>query len=155
VDTNLPGTTGVVVPQTDASSASFSGQYAVGAQDGNNFAALASPNCTECEFDMIAQGTVTGGVLNATGDVSDPLQTLMTGTGLYSGSTFNGTPPPDVTNPGRYSPFALGAVINSVSGSFTVVMYQASGEQLFWLEVDPNGVWLGPLEQQGSLAGLP
>lgn len=155
VDTNLPGTTGVIVPQTDTASASFTGNYAIGAQDGNNFAALASPNCIECEFDTIAQGTVAGGILSATGDVSDPLQTLMAGTGLYSGSTFNGTPPPDVTNPGRYSPFALGAIINSVSGSFTVVMYQASGEQLFWLEVDSNGVWLGPLEQQGSLAGIP
>jgi hypothetical protein len=36
-----------------------------------------------------------------------------------------------------------------------VVAYQASEEQPFWLEVDQNGVWLGPLQQQSSLAGLP
>ncbi len=155
MDPLLFGTTGVIVPQTDTSIASFTGKYAMGAQDGNNFAALASPNCTECEFDMIAQGTVTGGVLSATGDVSDPLHTLMTGTGLYAGSTFNGTPSPDTTHPGRYSSFPLGAVINSVAGTFNVVIYQASGGQLFWLDVDSNGVWLGPLEQQGSLTGLP
>jgi hypothetical protein len=155
MDTILPGTTGVIVPQTDTAVASVVGNYAMGAQDTNNFAALHSPSCTQCEFDMISQGTISGGVLTATGDVSDPLNTLISGNGLYSGSTFNGTLPPDATHPGRYSSFSLAATINGTKGSFAVVTYQASGEQLFWIEVDPNGIWLGPLQQQGSLAGLP
>jgi hypothetical protein len=155
MDVSLPGTTGVIVPQTDTAVASVAGNYAMGAQDTNNFAALASPSCTQCEFDMVSQGTISGGALSATGDVSDPLKTLVAGTGLYSGSTFNGTLPPDATHPGRYSSFSLAATINGVKGSFSVVTYQASGEQLFWIEVDSNGIWLGPLQQQGSLAGLP
>ncbi len=151
VDSNPPfaGTTGVIVPQTDTAPASFTGKYAIGAQNSNILSG------GQLEFDMIAQGTVAGGVLSATGDVSDPLQTLFTGTGLYAGSTFSGTPPPDGTNPGRYSFFTLAAVINKVSGTFNVVIYQASGGQLFWIENDGNSIWSGCLEQQGSLTGLP
>ena len=155
LDSVLPGTTGVIVPQTDTASASAAGNYAMGAQDTNNFAALAASHCTQCEFDMVSQGTITGGVLTATGDVSDPLSTLMTGPGLYPGSTFSGTLSPDATHPGRYSSFNLAATINGTKGAFEVVTYQASGEQLFWIEVDSNGIWLGPLQQQGSLTDLP
>lgn len=104
---------------------------------------------------MVAQGTITGGVLAATGDVSDPFTTLVAGSGLYSGSTFNGILPPDATHPGRYSSFAVAATINGKAGAFNVVSYQVSGGLLFWLDVDANGVWLGPLQQQGSLTGLP
>jgi hypothetical protein len=103
------------------------------------------------------------GVLSLTGDVSDPFFTLgVGGTGLYTGSTFTSTPLADATNPGRYSmlstnttPNALAATIGGASETFDVIMYQASGGQLFWLEYDNNGVWIGPLEQQGSLSGLP
>lgn len=152
MDKSLPSTTGVIVPQTNTATASVTGGYAMGAQDINNFFA---PNCTECEFDMVAQGTITGGVLSANGDVSDPLTTLITGSGLYPGSTFNGILPADATHPGRYSKFAVSATINGKAGTFNVVVYQASGGQLYWLEVDTNGMWVGPLEQQGSLSSLP
>ena len=155
MDAILTGTTGVIVPQTDRATASVAGSYVVGAQNFNNYAAFASPSCIGCEFDMVAQGTLEGGVLAATGDVSDPFTTLMTGAGLYPASTFNGILPPDTAHPGRYSSFALAATINGTQGAFDVVTYQASGEQLFWLEVDKNSVWFGPLQQQGSLTGLP
>ena len=154
-DPVLTGTTGVIVSQTDTATASVAGHYVVGAQSNNNYAALASPFCTECEFDIEAQGTIAGGVFSATGDVSDPLATLFSKPGVYSGSTFNGILPTDVAHPGRYSSVALAATINGTTGHFNVVTYQASGEQLFWLDVDANGVWLGPLQQQGSLTGLP
>jgi hypothetical protein len=38
-----------------------------------------------------------------------------------------------------------------------MVIYQASGAQLFWLDEDENGesVFLGSLQQQGSLIALP
>lgn len=152
MDPILTGTTGVIVPQTDTATASVAGNYVVGAQSLNNYH---SPTCVECEFDLVAQGAVSGGVLAATGDVSDPLATLVAGSGLYPGSTFNGILPPDATHPGRYSSFALAATINGTKGVFNVVTYQASGGQLFWLDVDANGIWLGPLQQQGSLTGLP
>jgi hypothetical protein len=44
------GTTGIMTPQTDTTTAHFTNVYAVGAQDFNNF----SSGCSLCEFDMIA-----------------------------------------------------------------------------------------------------
>jgi hypothetical protein len=45
----------------------------------------------------------------------------------------------------------------STTTSFDVVIYQASGGELFWLNEDPNSqfLFLGPLQQQGSLSGVP
>jgi hypothetical protein len=163
LDAVLAGGVGVLVPQTDTSTASFDNNtYVIGAQDTNFF----SLNCNGCEFDMVAQGSTTAGALSLTGDVSDPFFTLnVGGTGTYSGSTFTGIPLADGVNPGRYSmlesnapPNQLAATINGISGPFEVAIYQASGEQLFWIEVinvTNSDMWLGPLEQQGSLAGLP
>jgi hypothetical protein len=158
LDAVLAGTTGVLVPQSDTLAADFTGNYAAGMQEFNSFTA-----CTLCEFDAVAQGSVTAGVLSLTGDVSDPFLTLGAGaTGLYTGATFTSTPLADTTNAGRYSmlstntvPNALEATINGIKGSFDATMYQASGAQLFWLEFDSGAVWLGPVQQQGSLAGLP
>ena len=58
------------------------------------------------------------------------------------------------------TPNPLAATLNGVSLNFDVAVYQASGEQLFWINVInfnavTSTVFLGPLEQQGSLAGLP
>jgi hypothetical protein len=44
--------------------------------------------------------------------------------------------------------------------NFEVIMYQASGTQLFWYQrslepLRPAQLFLGPLEQQGSLNGIP
>ena len=57
---------------------------------------------------------------------------------------------------------SLTSVIDTVPivPSFTLVIYQASGTQLFWLGDGtafnpPSYVFFGPLEQQGSLTGLP
>ena len=138
-------TTGVIVPQTDTATASVAGNYVVGEQSISNDISTSS-FCGEREFDMVSQGTVEGGVLTTAGDVSDRLATLLATPGLYPGSTFNGILPPDATHPGRYSSFALAATINGTKGAFNVVTYQVSGEQLFWLDVDANGVWLGPLQ---------
>jgi len=159
LDAVLAGTTGVLIPQSDTLAADFTGNYAAAVQEFNTF----NSGCPLCEFDAVAQGTVTAGVLSLTGEVSDPFLTLGAGgTGLYTGATFTSTPLADATNAGRYSmlstntvPNALAATIGGASGTFDVVMYQASGTQLFWLEFDSGAVWLGPLEQQGSLAGLP
>src|SRR4029077_1735494 len=57
LDAALAGTTGGLVPQTDTTAASFAGNYLAGMQDFNNFSA-----CSLCEFDVVAQGTVTAGV---------------------------------------------------------------------------------------------
>ena len=67
MDVPLAGGTGVLIPQTDTSSASFTGNYAFGSQVINDFC---------CEFDFVGQGSVTGGMFAGTGLVSDPFFTL-------------------------------------------------------------------------------
>ncbi|HET9305148.1 MAG TPA: hypothetical protein VFO46_03900, partial [Candidatus Sulfotelmatobacter sp.] len=159
LDTSLAGGTGVLVPQTDSSAASFTGNYGVGWQSFNYFS-----SCGDCEFDMIAQGPMTAGALSLTGLVSDPFITLGTPDVTSSGDTFAGTPLPDSANIGRYSMLStnvpansLSATIDGAAGTFDLIIYQASGGQLFWMEWDDTDFsgFTGPVEQQGSLAGLP
>jgi hypothetical protein len=159
MDALLAGGTGVLVPQTDTSTASFAGNYAFGAQDINDFID---------EFDFVGQGSVTGGVLTGTGILSDPFLTLTSSPPpTYSGVTFSGTPLPDTSNVGRYTMFSTNPTPNPLvitlpttpasPFDFDVAIYQASGGLLFWLDEDnSNGdVFLGSLQQQGSLTGLP
>jgi hypothetical protein len=160
LDPSLAGGTGVLIPQSDAASTSFAGNYVAGWQDFNYYS-----SCSDCEFDTLAQGSmVANGALSLTGPVSDPFFTLgLGGTGLYSGNTFSGTPLADTTNVGRYSmlstnttPNSLNTTIDGVAGTFDLVMYQASGGQLYWMEYDTTAsIFTGPLEQQGDLTGLP
>ncbi|MFZ0299825.1 MAG: hypothetical protein WAM13_15850 [Candidatus Sulfotelmatobacter sp.] len=160
-DAGLAGGTGVVVSQTDTTATDFNGNYAAGWQDFNDLEA----GCPSCEFDMVAQGTMTtGGALSLTGSVSDPFETLGAGATTVSGATFTGTPTPDAVNAGRLTLLNTdaapgGALIDSIGTSpvtyFDAIIYQASASQLFWLEFDLDSVFLGSLETQGSLTGLP
>ena len=149
LDVSLNGT-GVLTPQTDTATASFTGNYAFGAQVYNGLSS------SGWEFDFVGQGSVTGGVLTGTGLVSDPFFTF-SGNPTDSGSTFSGTATPDGAHPGRYTMFAPPLAITAGGSTidFQVVVYQASGGQLFWLDEDVLSLSLGPLEQQGSLTGLP
>ena len=151
----LAGGTGFVTPQTDTSTASFNGNYAAGWQ----YFDLTGAYC--CEVDTGAQGTVTAGTMNLTGLVSDPFDVL-TGSPTTSGDGYLGTPFADSANPGRSTMFSTNATpnplkvtIGSKTLDYNVVVYQASGEQLFWLDADSTDVFLGPVEQQGSLNGIP
>jgi hypothetical protein len=152
LDDSLSGVTGVLTPQTDTSTGSFAGNYAAGMQEYNAFTA-----CFECEFDMIAQGPVSGDGFTFTGLVSDPFLTLSTGA-TSSGNTFQGVPLADGGNPGRYSMLISteNPLVATVNGTppfnMNVVIYQVSGGQLYWLEFDPNGVFVGPLESQAAPA---
>jgi hypothetical protein len=104
--------------------------------------------------------------LSLTGLVSDPFVTLSAAK-TSSADTFSSTPLADAINPGRYSmvstnttPNPLAAKVNGVSLNFDVAVYQASGEQLFWINVInfnavTSSVFLGPVELQGPLTGLP
>jgi hypothetical protein len=154
LDPALPGGTGLAVPQTDTSATSFTGNYAFGAQDFYNFSG---------EFDFVAQGAVTGGVLSGTGMLSDPGLTLGASTTNLN-VTFSATPQADSSNPGRYTMFSTNATPNpfqiSIGGTPTdldLAMYQASGGLLFWMDesTTSSSVGFGMLEQQGSLTGLP
>lgn len=152
LDVSLNGI-GVIVPQTDNSTASFAGHYAFGAQD-------FFEGETGWEFDFIGQGTVTSGALSGTGLLSDPFGEFGS-TVADSGVTFAGTADPDFENVGRYT-MATNPLATTIGGivtiDFTTVIYQADGGQLFWVDEDSAEVgdlFGGTLQQQGSLTGLP
>jgi hypothetical protein len=138
---------GIVIPQTDPSAASFTGPYAFWAQDYNFL------NGPGGEVDFVGVGTVSSLTLtNGTGLVSDPTITL--GAGLTNtGVAFSGTAVADSGNPGRYT-IPLSIDIYPAS-PFGVTIYQAVGGQLFWINDDVSSTFLGLLEQQGSLTGIP
>lgn len=158
LDPYFAGGTGVVAPQTDTAASSFAGNYGFGAQDDYT----GNPGW---EFDFIGQGSVTSGTLNGTGLVSDPFAFFVAYTASdYSAVPFSGTATPDSLNAGRYT-IPLNVTAGGASVPFQVVIYQASGGQLFWMDEDtsviyPNyligtSLFSGSLQQQGSLTSLP
>jgi hypothetical protein len=145
--------TGILIPQTDTSTASFAGSYAFGAQADNN----ARGPSLGWEFDFVGQGSVSSNAFSgAPGLISDPFfifnNTPPDGTDT---GTFSGTAVPDGANAGRYT-MKLNVTVMA-DPSYNLAIYQANGGQLFWLDEDANAesVFLGSLQQQGSLAGLP
>jgi hypothetical protein len=145
----LSGGTGFLIPQSDTSAASFTGNtspYAFGAQviDADE------------EFDFVGLGAFTTGVLNGVGLLSDPLNDLTGDSTTNSGVGFSVTPAADSSHLGRYTE-PLGITITGVSPSpaLDAVMYQASGDELLWLNEDVSSVFFGSMQVQGSLAGLP
>jgi hypothetical protein len=168
LDATLTGGIGLITPQTDTAPSAFSGNYAVGWQDINQLDGIVyAPR----EFDMLAQGPmVANGALNLTGVFSDPFETLSTLGTLSTGDTCQSKPKADNNGTGRYSMLEanlpqnpLNCILNFgtlVYPNFEVIMYQASGTQLFWYQrslepLRPAQLFLGPVEQQGSLNGIP
>ncbi len=148
-----PGMIGVLVPQTDVTVTDFTGTYAAGWQDFNDFIA---GTCNECEFDFIGLTSVgASNALNGTGQASDPFLTLSS-TAAISGIPFSGTPAPDGSNPGRYSMTSgTASVFNWFGGTLDLDIFQANAGQLFWLNWDGNTVFLGPIEFQDISGGIP
>jgi len=149
--TGLNGT-GVLIPQTDTSTASFAGNYAFGAQADN----VPRGADTGWEFDFVGQGSVDDLVLSGSGLLSDPFFIFnATGPDGIDTASFSGTIKPDHGNVGRYT-FRLDMGLTA-DPDFGSVIYQASGGQLIWLDVDASGdsVFLGSMQQQGSLTALP
>lgn len=151
MDPILPGGTGVLIPQTDTAVASFTGNYAFGAQSYNDFL---------YEFDFVGQGSVTARVLTGTGLLSDPFLSLASV--ATESITVSGAPLPDPSNVGRYTMLSTNSTPNPLNFTtdlgttgFDVVVYQASGGQLLWLDEDVLTSFLGSLQQQGSLADVP
>jgi len=150
MDENLIGT-GQLVPQTDVVVDDFSGYYAFGAQGGTNADGL-------FEFDFVGAATVTqpGGAFLGTGELSDPFGAL-TGVGpTYTGVSFTDATVPDGAHPGRYTinPLTLSNDDFTADISLTVTAYQASANQLYWIEVDPGSYFGGSLEAGAIPSGL-
>jgi len=157
--------TGVVAQQTATATTAFTGNYAFGSQDFF---------CNICEFDFVGQGAVTNLSFGttATGLLNDPVGLFGSGNQQYPGVTFMAAPLPDFyeSTTGRYSLFTTNATPNpfvvtvpvpasnppaTTSIPFNVVVYQASGTQLFWVDEDNFSLALGSIEQQGDLSLVP
>jgi hypothetical protein len=157
LDSSLVGT-GVLLPQTDTTTSDFAGGYAFGAQDFNDLSPASGGvwGTAGWEFDFVGQGSVNAGLaLSGTGLLSDPFGDITASPGEYTGVIFSGSAAADTANTGRYTiPLAMtpGGVPPT---DFNVVIYQASGGQLLWLDGDVSSLYLGSLQQQGSLTGLP
>jgi len=139
--------TGVVLSQTDNSTTSFAGNYAFGAHTYEGVTSVG------WEYDSVGQGSVTGGVLSGGGLVSDPFLAFAASK-EDSGIAFSGTATPDPANAGRYT-MPLTVAVAGKPTAYNGTIYQASGGQLLWMNLDPLSNFLGPIEQQGSLGGLP
>lgn len=152
LDSSLAGGVGLVIPQTDTSTSSFAGSYGFSAQDENFFSIPA-------EFDFIGGSNITAGAINGVGELSDPVLTL--GGNATDFVKIVGTPQPDSGNPGRYTMSSNNSTPNplviTVKGNplgFNVAMYQASGNQLFWLDEDSYSVFFGTLQGTGTFNAM-
>jgi len=148
MDENLVGI-GALFPQADVAVSSFAGFYAFGAQ-GQTSAGFD-------EFDFLGGATVSeaGTVFSGTGSLSDPFATLTGGVESQT-AAFSATAVPD-TAPGHAGRYTLNPVaVASTTSDFTpfdfttVTAYQANGQQLFWVEVDPHSEFGGSLQQNPS-----
>jgi hypothetical protein len=135
---------GVLLPQADTTVAHFAGFYAFGGQ-GQTFAAFN-------EFDFLGGASVSeaNAAFAGTGSLSDPFATLTGGVESQT-ATFAATASPDLANPGRYTlnPVAVASSASDFApfDFATVTAYQANGQQLFWLAVDPHTEFGGSLQQ--------
>jgi hypothetical protein len=146
LDTDIAGS-GVLVPQTDASTTSFAGNYALGFQD---FVPEVGG-----EFDFVGNAAATAGSFSGAGIVNDPGDVLGTTDPLINtATTFSSTLVPDTSNTaGRYLLDPLNFIFGDGAApvSFLGVIYQASGGQLFWMENGADGlgsVFTGQIQQQ-------
>jgi hypothetical protein len=144
MDANLVGT-GSLVPQNRIiSSSDFAGFYTFGGQGVTNRDGL-------FEFDFDGTGLVTepGGALLGQGDLSDPFGALTGNKTNYTNVAFTAAAVPDNLHPGRYTlnPFTLSnnGFVSDIT--MNVAAYQASGDQLFWIELDQGSYFSGSLEQ--------
>jgi hypothetical protein len=150
LDATLNGT-GIAIPQSDIVVADFTGDYAFG---GQVFDAGGVP-LTGWEVDFVGQGTFTNGVLAGTATISDPFLTLST-TGDVSGVEVTGTAVSDGVNAGRYTMTGAGEFGVTLGGTVTqvpVAIYQASGEQLLFLDEGDFSMSLGSFQQQPQASG--
>jgi hypothetical protein len=157
LDPAVAGGTGLMLPQTDNTTTDFTGSYAFGLQDDN----FSLSTGILFEFDLVGEGAMTSGTLKGTALISDPGLTLG-GNATIAGVKVQGVPLPDPSNAGRYTMLSTNSPQNplqlTVSGTvkdFDVVMYQANGGQLIWVDEDPSDVFLGTLQQFGSFTTLP
>jgi len=149
LDASLAGV-GVLVPQTDAATTSFAGNYALGLQD------LIPTTAASGEVDFVGNAVATA-TLAGSGTLSDPRDLF--GLGTVDTATFSAPITPDTTNTAGRSeinPFTVTVNGNGVPVTIPDMAnaYQASGAQLFWIEDGADGqssVFGGQLQATSTL----
>ncbi len=145
MDANLAGI-GSIVPQTDITTASFEGSYA--------FAAQGNTDIDGDEFDFLGTASMSSDTeaFAGSGSLGDPFAAIFEGGVLSDTVSFAATAVPDGVNPGRYTFSPLALTGPDIDGEFflTFGIYQASGGQLFWVDIDDSGIEAG-----GSLQQVP
>jgi hypothetical protein len=143
MDVNLAGI-GSIVPQTDITVASFDGSYA--------FAAQGNTDIDGDEFDFLGTASMSSdtGAFAGSGFLGDPFSAIFDGGLLSDSVSFAATAVPDDVNPGRYtfSPLALTGPDIEGELDLNFGIYQASGGQLFWVDIDDGGIEAGGSLQQ-------
>jgi len=140
----LSGGMGVLIPQTDTSTGSFTLDYAFGEQNFN----------VAWEFDLAGVGSVDlSGNFAGTGLVSDPYLFFDVNPANYTAVPLAAAFTADTLNPGRYttSVFEITAPAGSPE-DFQVALYQANGDQLFWIGEDDFSLSLGTMQLYETLA---
>src|ERR1700735_2053548 len=148
MDDSLIGT-GSIVPQSDIVVADFSGTYA-GGGSGNS-----TLFTTGDEFDFLTLATVTepDGGFSGPVALSDPFEALTDSVTLTIDASFTGTVvPSDFAGRFDLNPLALSAPEFGTI-DMAVGIYQASGQQLFWVETDSDTYFGGSLEQFPGTGG--
>jgi hypothetical protein len=145
---------GVAVPQTSTVIADLTGNYVFQGQ----FDTVVN------EADFAGQGTLTEGTsggnsgltFTGTGVLNDPFDDFGTATALNTGVGFSGFFETSIA--GRYQAGSGGTfsfeitIPNTPTVGQTVVIYQASGAQAFWLGENDTTVFGGQLQQQSSFS---
>lgn len=151
------GGTGFLVPQASTIAATdLNNSYGFGAQEFNGGGTVIYTNGTGWEFDTVGQAPIASLALTgATGEISDPYGWFVSGAAAgYTAIPFAGTATgPDAA--GNYFYGALGLGVgpvgtNTTATGFTVSMYEASPNFLFWMDEDTASLWLGTLEAQSA-----
>jgi hypothetical protein len=154
--------TGVLIPQTDTTFGNSFGNantYDFGGQTSYDI-----PSIDFREFDFVGNAAASTGTLTGTGLLTDP-GFFWDANAENLGVTFAGTLVPDANesttgrstmsqyNTPPTSPLKI--TVGASWATFDTVVYQTSGNYLFWLDENPTFLFLGPIEQQGALAGVP
>lgn len=146
---------GILIPQTDTATSSFTGPYVLGIHE--LYGDIGSGD--GWEVDMLGRGAVQNATFSASGIVSDPSLFFGGSAFTYSGATYAGTAAADTAHPGRYTLTGngLGVGVPGRPGyAFrTVSIYQASGDQLFLMNTNRFTMFVGELDKPSSFAGVP
>jgi hypothetical protein len=145
LDANLIGN-GLLLPQPATPAVTdIAADVAFGAQ------ANTTTEAGTAEFELLGSLATDAGSVAGEGFIDDPAG-ILNGTSFGdSGAIFSGTFTDDGEAIGRYTSgsggfLAMSPLNDGEQFGFTVTAYDANGNQLFWIDMDTDTTWGGPIE---------